>query len=44
LVYSAIMSLDGYTADDSGNFDWSVPGPEVFKFINELEQGFGTYL
>ena len=42
LVYSAIMSLDGYTADDNGNFDWGAPGPEVFTFINDLERGFGT--
>jgi dihydrofolate reductase len=44
LVYSAIMSLDGYTADDSGNFDWGEPNPEVFTFINDLERGFGTHL
>ena len=44
LVYSAITSLDGYTTDDSGNIDWSAPGPEVLKFINEVERGFGTYL
>ncbi len=44
LVYSTIMSLDGYTADDNGNFDWAEPDPEVFTFINDLERGFGTYL
>jgi dihydrofolate reductase len=44
LVYSAIMSLDGYTADDNGNFDWGVPDPEVFTFINDLERGYGTHL
>src|SRR6476660_9569734 len=25
LIYSAITSLDGYVADDSGNFDWAAP-------------------
>jgi hypothetical protein len=25
LVYSAISSLDGYVADEDGNFDWAVP-------------------
>ncbi|HUY96514.1 MAG TPA: dihydrofolate reductase family protein [Verrucomicrobiae bacterium] len=44
LVYSAIMSLDGYTADDNGTVDWGAPDPEVFTFINEVERGFGTYL
>ena len=44
LVYSAIMSLDGYTADEAGNFDWAVPDPEVFTCINDLERTFGTHL
>jgi len=44
LVYSAIASLDGYTADDNGNFDWAAPDPEVLAFVNDLERGFGTYL
>ncbi len=44
LVYSTIMSLDGYTADRDGRFDWSAPDPEVFTFINALERGYGTYL
>ena len=44
LVYSAILSLDGYTADDNGNFDWAAPDPEVHTFVNDLERGFGTYL
>jgi hypothetical protein len=25
LIYSAIASLDGYVADEEGNFDWSEP-------------------
>jgi dihydrofolate reductase len=44
LVYSAIMSLDGYVADETGNFDWAAPDPEVFRFVNRLERGLGTYL
>jgi dihydrofolate reductase len=44
LVYSAITSLDGYTADDDGTFDWAAPDAEVFSFINDLERGFGTHL
>jgi dihydrofolate reductase len=44
LVYSAITSLDGYTADEHGDFAWAAPDPEVFAFINVLERGFGTYL
>jgi dihydrofolate reductase len=44
LVYSTITSLDGYTADVDGNIDWSVPEPDAFTFINDLERSFGTYL
>jgi dihydrofolate reductase len=44
LVYSTIMSLDGYTADANGNFEWCAPDPEVFSFINDLERDFGTHL
>ena len=25
LIYSAIASLDGYVADEYGNFEWAVP-------------------
>ena len=44
LVYSAIASLDGYVADASGSFDWSVPDEEVHAFVNDLERPVGTYL
>jgi dihydrofolate reductase len=44
LIYSAIVSLDGYTSDEEGKFDWSEPGAEVHAFINDLERPIGTYL
>ena len=44
LSYSAITSLDGYTADADGKFDWAAPDEEVFALINDLERGVGTYL
>lgn len=44
LIYSAIMSLDGYTADKDGNFNWSAPDVEVHAFINDMERDVGTYL
>ena len=44
LIYSAIASLDGYVADEAGNFDWSRPDEEVHAFVNELERPIGTYL
>ena len=44
LIYSAITSLDGYVADENGNFDWAAPGEEVHAFVNDLERPVGTYL
>jgi dihydrofolate reductase len=44
LIYSGIMSLDGYTADENGSFDWAAPDEEVHAFVNDLERPIGTYL
>jgi dihydrofolate reductase len=44
LIYSAITSLDGYVADESGNFDWAAPSEDVHRFVNDLERSVGTYL
>ncbi|HEX2233245.1 MAG TPA: dihydrofolate reductase family protein [Thermoleophilaceae bacterium] len=44
LIYSAITSLDGYVADEQGNFDWSKPDDEVHSFVNDLERDVGTHL
>ena len=44
LIYSAIISLDGYIEDQDGQFDWAAPDEEVHQFINDLERTAGTYL
>jgi dihydrofolate reductase len=44
LIYSAITSLDGYVADEDGNFDWAAPDEEVHSFVNDLERPVGTHL
>ena len=44
LIYSTISSLDGYVADDEGNFDWAEPDEEVHTFINDFQRDVGTYL
>ena len=44
LIYSVIASLDGYVADEDGNFDWAAPDEEVHAFINDLDRPVGTYL
>jgi dihydrofolate reductase len=44
LIYSAIASLDGYVADETGSFDWSFPSEEVHAAVNDLERAVGTHL
>lgn len=44
LIYVATMSLDGYVADDDGDFSWSTPDEEVHDFVNRLMRPIGTYL
>jgi dihydrofolate reductase len=44
LIYSALTSLDGYVADEDGNFDWARPSEEVHVFVNDLERPVGTHL
>ena len=44
LIYSAIASLDGYVADENGNFDWAAPDEEVHSFVNDLLRPVGTHL
>ncbi|HEX4862481.1 MAG TPA: dihydrofolate reductase family protein [Acidimicrobiales bacterium] len=44
LLYSAFTSLDGYVADENGNFEWAELDEEVLAFINNRERRVGTYL
>ncbi len=44
LIYSTLMSLDGYVADERGNFDWVIPSDEVHAFVNDLLRPIGTHL
>ncbi len=44
LIYSAIASVDGYTEDAAGSFDWAAPDEELHRFVNSLERPVGTYL
>ena len=44
LIYSALTSLDGYIADEDGDFDWAMPDEEVHAFVNDLARPLGTYL
>jgi len=44
LIYSALMSLDGYIEDKDGRFDWAEPDEQVHQFFNDLERTAGTHL
>jgi dihydrofolate reductase len=44
LICTALTSLDGYIADEHGDFDWAAPDGDVHAFINDLERPIGTYL
>ncbi len=44
LIYSGITSLDGYTEDPGGEFDWSMPDEEVHRFVNDLTRPAGVHL
>ena len=44
LIYSMMVSLDGYVADQDGDFTWAVPDEEVLAAVNEQTAAVGTYL
>jgi len=46
LIYIANTSLDGYTEDKDGKFDWTDPSEEVevFKFITSIVRTTRTHL
>jgi dihydrofolate reductase len=44
LISSALASLDGYVADEDGNFDWAEPDAEVHALVNDLQRPVGTML
>jgi dihydrofolate reductase len=44
LIYASNMSLDGWTEDEHGAFDWAPPDDDVFVFITEVMGSAGTYL
>jgi dihydrofolate reductase len=44
LIYASNMSLDGYTEDDTGAFDWAELDEAVFAFTTDLMRSAGTYL
>ena len=44
LIYAINTSLDGFTEDATGSFDFAMPDEEVHEFYNDLMRGVGTQL
>ena len=44
LIYATNTSLDGFTEDVTGAFDWSEPDEDVHVFYNDMMRGVGTQL
>jgi dihydrofolate reductase len=44
VTYSMSASLDGYIVGPDGQFDWTVPDPEVFRFWIDEIRGVGVHL
>jgi dihydrofolate reductase len=44
LIYSMSVSVDGFIADREGEFGWSAPSEELFRFHTTLVSDLGGYL
>ena len=44
LIYLVTTSLDGYVADEDGNFEWTRPSEEVLAFVNDILSNVRTFL
>jgi hypothetical protein len=44
LIYSMLLTLDGYVEDEQGRFGWGAPeDEEVHSYINQLVSSVGSY-
>jgi dihydrofolate reductase len=44
VTYSMGISLDGYIVGPEGDFDWTVPDDELFRFVTHEIRDVGVYL
>ena len=44
VTYSMSVSLDGYIVGPDGDFDWTAPDEDVFRFVTDEIRGVGAHL
>lgn len=44
LIYSMMMSVDGYVADENGVYGWGAGDEELHRFVADVGSSVGTYL
>jgi dihydrofolate reductase len=44
IIYLITTSLDGYVADENGDFEWAMPSEEVHAFVNDTVRNVYTSL
>jgi dihydrofolate reductase len=44
LIYFTSCSLDGYCADEHGDFGFAEPDAEIHRFVNDLHRDVGSFL
>src|SRR5438876_9719040 len=44
VTYSMSVSLDGYIVGPDGDFDWTAPDEEVFRFVTDEIREVGVHL
>ncbi|GAB3120639.1 dihydrofolate reductase family protein [Glaciibacter psychrotolerans] len=44
VTYSMGVSLDGYIVGPHGDFDWTEPDEEIFRFVTDEVRGSGVHL
>lgn len=44
LLYATLCSLDGYVADEQGDFSWCFPTPAAHRAVNDLLRPVTTHL
>ena len=44
LMYGMLTSLDGYTEDATGNFDFAEPDEDLHAYFNDIDRLVGTHI